>query len=234
MLKKIHRNRTYIYRKEDDINIKYFIFVIDSKQKNTMKKGLIITIVIILVLLFGGCSWYKGVQNTMNGLDNDVKAKWAEVQNQYQRRSDLVGNLVGTVKGAANHEKSTLEAVINARAKATSIQVNPENLTPEKLREFQNAQGELSQALGRLMVVQEQYPDLKANQNFLTLQDQLEGTENRITVARGNYNNAVQQYNTHITNFPNNIFAGWIGFTKRPEFEADANAQKAPTVDFSN
>lgn len=199
-----------------------------------MKKGLLITLAILAVILIGGCSWYKSVQNGMNQLDNDVKAKWAEVQNQYQRRSDLIGNLVATVKGAANHEKSTLEAVINARAKASSIQVNPENLTPEKLREFQNAQGELSQALGRLMVVQEQYPDIKANQNFLTLQDQIEGTENRITVARGNFNNSVQAYNTHITNFPNNIFAGMIGFQKRAEFEADANAQKAPTVDFTN
>lgn len=197
-----------------------------------MKKGLIIFIAVLVVLLIGGCNMYKTAQNDINASDKDVKAKWAEVQNQYQRRSDLVGNLVATVKGAADHEKGTLEAVINARAKATQVTVDPSNLTPEKLKQFQAAQGELSQALGRLMVVQEQYPDLKANQNFLTLQDQLEGTENRITVARGNFNEAVRIYNTKITNFPTSLFAGWMGFQQRPEFEADPNAQKAPTVDF--
>lgn len=199
-----------------------------------MKKGLIVFIAILAVLLVGGCNMYKTTQNKLNTSDKDVKAKWAEVQNQYQRRSDLIGNLVATVKGAANHEKSTLEGVINARAKATQMTVDPNNITPEKLKEFQAAQGQLSQALGRLMVVQEQYPDIKANQNFLVLQDQIEGTENRITVARGNFNTSVQQFNTMITNFPTNLFAGWMGFQQRPEFEADAASQKAPTVDFGN
>jgi LemA protein len=172
------------------------------------------------------------VQKSLVTLDENAKSIWAEVQNQYQRRSDLVPNLVATVKGAANFEQKTLTDVISARAKATSIQVNPENLTPEKLREFQSAQGELSQALGRLMVVSEAYPELKANQNFLALQDQLEGTENRITVARKNFNDAVQEYNTKLRIFPNNIFAGMMGFAAKGMFEADANAQKAPSVQF--
>lgn len=197
-----------------------------------MKKGLLIFLAIVAVLLIGGCNMYKSTQNRLNAGDKDVKAKWAEVQNQYQRRSDLIGNLVATVKGAANHEKSTLEAVISARAKATQVTIDSDNLTPEKLQEFQAAQGQLGQALGRLMVVQEQYPDIKANQNFLALQDQIEGTENRIAVARGNFNTSVQTFNTDITNFPTNIFAGWMGFKERPEFQADAAAQNAPKVEF--
>jgi LemA protein len=197
-----------------------------------MKKGLLIFLAVIAVILIGGCNLYKSTQNNLNAKDKDVKAKWAEVQNQYQRRADLVGNLVATVKGAANHEKSTLEAVINARAKATQMTIDPNNITPEKLQEFSAAQGQLSQALGRLMVVQEQYPDIKANQNFLALQDQLEGTENRITVARGKYNESVQDFNTTVTNFPTSIIAGFMGFKERPEFQADANAQTAPKVEF--
>ena len=197
-----------------------------------MKKGLLIFLAVVAVILIGGCNLYKSTQNNLNSQDKEVKAKWAEVQNQYQRRADLVGNLVATVKGAANHEKSTLEAVINARAKATQMTVDPNNLTAEKLQEFSAAQGQLSQALGRLMVVQEQYPDLKANQNFLALQDQLEGTENRITVARSNYNTSVKEYNTTVTNFPTSIIAGYMGFKERPEFQADANAQNAPKVEF--
>lgn len=197
-----------------------------------MKRGLLIFLAIVAVVLIGGCNMYKSTQNRLNAGDKDVKAKWAEVQNQYQRRSDLIGNLVATVKGAADHEKSTLEAVISARAKATQVTIDPNNLTPEKLQEFQAAQGQLGQALGRLMMVQEQYPDIKANQNFLALQDQIEGTENRITVARGNFNTSVQAFNTDITNFPTNIFAGWMGFKERPEFQADAAAQSAPKVEF--
>lgn len=197
-----------------------------------MKKGLLVFLVILGVILIGGCNLYKSFQNNLNTQHNDVKAKWAEVQNQYQRRSDLVGQLVATVKGAANHEKSTLEAVINARANATNVKIDPENLTPEKLQEFQKAQGELGSALSRLLVVQEQYPDLKANQNFLDLQVQLEGTENRIATSRTNYNRSVQTYNTTVTNFPNNIFAGMIGFEKFSEFQADANAQSAPKIEF--
>ncbi|HRP89814.1 MAG TPA: LemA family protein [Edaphocola sp.] len=197
-----------------------------------MQKGLLVFLGILAVVLIGGCNYYKGIQNDINGWDKDVKAKWAEVQNQYQRRGDLIDNLVATVKGAANHEKSTLEAVINARAKATQVTVDPNNLTPEKLKEFQAAQGQLGQALGRLMVVQENYPDIKANQNFLALQDQIEGTENRIAVARGNFNTSVQTFNTKITNFPVSLFANWMGFKERPEFQADESAQKAPKVQF--
>lgn len=196
-----------------------------------MKKGTLVLVILLGILLIGGCMTCN-LQKTLVSTDENVKSKWGEVQNQYQRRADLVPNLVNTVKGAANFEQKTLTDVINARAKATSIQVNPDNLTPEKLREFQSAQGELSQALGRLMVVSEQYPELKANQNFLALQDQLEGTENRITVARKNYNEAVQGYNVSVRTFPNNIIAGMLGFTPKGMFEADAGAQKAPQVQF--
>ncbi len=197
-----------------------------------MKKGLLITLVVLAVVLIGGCSAYKSFQNGLNASYQDVKAKWADVQNQYQRRADLIDNLVATVKGAAKHEESTLTAVIEARAKATQITVNPDNLTPEKLQEFQAAQGQLSQALGRLMVVSEAYPDLKVNQNFLALQDQIEGTENRIATTRKYYNDAVQTYNTKVTNFPTNLVASSMGFKERPTFEADAAAQKAPKVEF--
>ena len=196
-----------------------------------MKRGSLVLIVILGLLLIGGCMTCN-LQKTLVSTDENVKSKWGEVQNQYQRRADLIPNLVNTVKGAANFEQKTLTDVINARAKATSIQVNPDNLTPEKLREFQQAQGELSSALGRLMVVTENYPELKANQNFLALQDQLEGTENRITVARKSFNDAVQEYNVSVRTFPNNIFAGMLGFEKKGMFEADANAQKAPSVQF--
>lgn len=196
-----------------------------------MKRGSLVLLVLLGIVLIGGCMTCN-LQKTLVSTDENVKSKWGEVQNQYQRRADLIPNLVATVKGAVNFEQKTLTDVINARAKATSIQVNPDQLTPEKLREFQNAQGELSQALGRLMVVSERYPELKANQNFLALQDQLEGTENRITVARKNYNDAVQEYNTKLRTFPNNIFGGMMGFQQKGMFQADAGAQKAPTVQF--
>lgn len=196
-----------------------------------MRSGLIIVIILVGLLLIGGCQACN-VQRSLVKLDEDVKAKWSEVQNQYQRRADLIPNLVNTVKGAANFEQKTLTDVINARAKATSIQVNPDQLTPENIQKFQAAQGELSQALGRLMVVTENYPELKANQNFLALQDQLEGTENRITVARKNYNESVQGYNTKVRSFPNNIFAGMFGFAVKGTFQADESAQKAPSVQF--
>lgn len=198
-----------------------------------MKKGLIVTLVILAVILIGGCGFYKSIQNSLNSSEKDVRAKWAEVQNQYQRRYDLVDNLVRTVQAAAEHERSTLEAVISARARATSITIDPNNITPEKLAEFQAAQSGLTQALSRLMVVQEQYPTIQANENFRDLQVQLEGTENRIAKARGDYNLSVQNYNTKVTNFPTNIFAGMMGFKERPEFQADPEAQKAPKVDFS-
>lgn len=196
-----------------------------------MKKGSIILFVFLGLLLIGGCMSCGSYNNLVQSEEN-VKAKWGEVQNQYQRRADLVPNLVNTVKGAAAHERGTLEAVVNARAKASSVQVDPENLSPEKLQQFQQAQGELSQALGRLMVVVERYPELKANQNFLALQDQLEGTENRITVARKNYNESVQTFNVQVRRFPTNIFAGMMGFERKGMFEAEAGAQKAPEVQF--
>lgn len=196
-----------------------------------MKKGTIVLVVLVGILLIGGCQACN-LQKTLVTVDEEVKSKWGEVENQYQRRADLVPNLVATVKGAAEFEQTTLTQVIEARAKATSIRVDPTNLTPEKLREFQAAQGELSQALGRLMVVSEQYPQLKANQNFLDLQVALEGTENRITVARKNFNESVKEYNVKVRTFPNSVFAGMLGFQKKGMFEADAGAEKAPKVEF--
>jgi len=197
-----------------------------------MKKGLLVTLVILAVVLIGGCSAYKSLQNGLNSSSQEVKAKWADVQNQYQRRSDLIGNLVATVKGAAKHEQSTLTAVIEARAKATQMNVNLDDMTPEKMQQFQAAQGQLSQALNKLMVVSEAYPDLKANQNFLALQDQIEGTENRIATTRKYFNDAVLVYNTKVTNFPTSMVAGSMGFKERPPFEADPAAQNAPKVEF--
>lgn len=196
-----------------------------------MKKGTIVLIVLLGILLIGGCQACN-LQKSLVTVDEEVKSKWGEVENQYQRRSDLVPNLVATVKGAAEFEKSTLTQVIEARAKATSIRVDPDDLTPEKLQQFQQAQGQLSQALGRLMVVSEQYPQLKANQNFLDLQVALEGTENRITVARKNFNESVKVYNVQVRQFPNNIMAGMLGFQKKGMFEAEVGAEKAPKVEF--
>jgi LemA protein len=195
-----------------------------------MKNIGVIVVILALLLLGGcGCSGY----NSMVKLDQDVKGKWGNVQSEYQRRSDLIPNLVNTVKGAADFEKSTLEAVVNARAKATAMTVDPANLTPENIEKFQQAQGELSGALSRLLVTIERYPDLKANQNFRDLQAQLEGTENRIKVARNDFNGAVQGYNTTVKSFPNNIFANMFGFAEKGYFAADAGAEKAPSVDFS-
>ena len=182
---------------------------------------------LMAVMLLSSCNY-----NKMNSMRGDVDEKWAEVQSAYQRRSDLIPNLVATVKGAADFERTTLTQVIEARAKATSINVNAADLTDDKLKQIQASQGQLSQALGRLLVVSEQYPQLKANQNFLSLQDQLEGTENRIKVARDGYNNAVKVYNVEMTSFPTNITAGMFGFKARPFFQADAGAQAAPHVQF--
>lgn len=165
--------------------------------------------------------------------NNAVEAAWAEVQNQYKRRSDLVGNLVETVKGAARHERETLESVIAARARATQVTVNPENLTPEKLQEFQAAQSSLSQALGRLMMVSERYPEIRANQNFQGLQVELEGTENRIAIARRRYIETVQQFNNLVTVFPTSITNNIIyNFEKKPQFTATETEQKTPEVKF--
>jgi LemA protein len=196
-----------------------------------MKKGLIVLLVIAAIVLIGGCQACN-LQKSLVTVDENVKAKWGEVENQYQRRSDLIGNLVNTVKGAAAHEQNTLTAVIEARAKATQIKVDPNDLTPEKIQEFQQAQGQLSQALGRLMVVSEAYPDLKANQNFLALQDELTGTNNRIAFARKGFNESVQEYNVKVRSFPNNVLAGMMGFKEKGSFKAEAGAEKNPTVQF--
>ncbi len=196
-----------------------------------MKKaslGLLIGGGIVLVLVMWCVSTYNGIVE----LEEPVTTAWANVQSQYQRRADLIPNLVNTVKGYAKHEQETLEGVINARARATQITVDPNNLTPEKLQEFQAAQGELSQALGRLMVVQEQYPDLKANEQFKDLQAQLEGTENRINKARDTFNATVEKYNLKVRRFPGNILASMFGFETKAKFEAEAGAQNAPTVSF--
>lgn len=165
-------------------------------------------------------------------LDEDVKTKWNQVETQYQRRSDLIPNLVSTVKGAAKFEQSTLTAVVEARAKATQIKVSADDLSPEKLEKFQAAQGQISQALGKLMVLTENYPELKATQQFSDLSVQLEGTENRIAVARKDFNDAVQEYNVKVRSFPNNLTAGMFGFKQRAGFKADAGAENAPKVQF--
>jgi LemA protein len=191
-------------------------------------KGLYITLgIILLIVLWGGCGY-----NGMNAASKDVDQKWADVQSSYQRRSDLIPNLVETVKGAADFEKTTLTQVIQARASATQMKVNAEDLTPEKMQQFQASQGQLSQALGRLMVVSEQYPQLKANENFRDLQNQLEGTENRIKVSRDAFNASVKDYNIRVSNFPNNILAGIFNKKERPSFQAEAGAEKAPSVKF--
>lgn len=176
--------------------------------------------------------WVISKYNGIAGKDQTVKKTWGNVESDYQRRMDLIPNLVNTVKGYANFEKETLTKVIEARASATQVKIDPSNLTPEKLAQFQQAQGGLSQALGRLMVVAEQYPDLKANQNFLDLQAQLEGTENRINVSRQRFNEAVQDYNSSIVTFPGNLVAMIGGFKEKGFFEAQAGAEKAPEVKF--
>ena len=196
-----------------------------------MKKGLVVIIVVAAVLL-GGFAWMKNVYNQMVVSDEYVQSAWAQVENVYQRRADLIPNLVATVKGYAEHESETLESVVAARAKATQVTVGPENLTPEVLAQYNEAQNELSAALGRLLLVKESYPELKANQNFLDLQAQLEGTENRITTERMKFNEAVQSFNTGIRRFPDNIIASIFGFEKKGYFEAQAGAETAPKVEF--
>ncbi|WP_224491510.1 LemA family protein [Robertkochia flava] len=196
-----------------------------------MKKWLI-PLIIIGVLVFAIGSWIAGINNTAVEYDENVKQAWANVESSYQRRNDLIGNLVKTVQGAADFERGTLTDVIEARSKATQVQVDPDNLTPEKLAEFQQAQTGVSSALSRLLVTVERYPELKANQNFLELQSQLEGTENRINVARDRYNESVNIYNRHIRIFPNSLVAGMLGFDKRTPFEADPGAENAPEVEF--
>ncbi len=196
-----------------------------------MKKSWIIiaVIVILAIVLY---SWVKGTYNHMVTEQEKVNKQWSDVENVYQRRADLIPNLVATVKGYATHEKETLEGVINARAKATQTTIDAGNLTAEKMAAFQQAQDGLSSALAKLMVVVERYPDLKANQNFLELQAQLEGTENRITVERRKFNEAARMYNTYIKLFPKNILANLFGFDAKPYFEAQAGAETAPKVEF--
>ena len=174
----------------------------------------------------------KGAYNNMVTLDENVSQQWAQVENVYQRRADLIPNLVNTVKGYAEHERETFEAVIAARAKASSVTIDPTNITPEALAEFQQAQNGLSSALSRLLVVVERYPDLKANQNFLELQAQLEGTENLIAHERRKYAEVVMEYNANIRQFPRNIYAGIFGFDRKPQFEASEGAETAPVVEF--
>ena len=195
-----------------------------------MKRNLTLWIVlgIILILVFVGCGSYNGLV----GQDETVKNSWNKVQSDYQRRADLIPNLVNTVKGEANFERGTLTDVINARARATSTQISPENLTPENIEKFQQAQSQLSGSLSRLLVSVEQYPNLRANDAFRGLQAQLEGTENRIKTSRNDFNDAVQAYNTQVRRFPTNIFASMMGFKQRQGFAAEAGSQRAPEVKF--
>ena len=193
-----------------------------------MKKSTIIVIALVAIVAIWAVSGY----NSLVKMDESVSTAWSNVENQYQRRADLIPNLVNTVKGYAAHEKETLEAVMSARSKATQMTVNAENLTPEKLQEYQKAQGEIGAALGRLLAITEAYPDLKANENFKELQAQLEGTENRISVERRNFNEVARSYNTAVRTFPKTIIASMFGFDKRPYFEAEEGANKAPEVKF--
>ena len=193
-----------------------------------MKKSTIIIIAVVAIVAIWGVTSYNGLVK----MDESVNTAWSNVENQYQRRADLIPNLVNTVKGYAAHEKETLEAVMSARSKATQMTIDADNLTPEKLQAYQKAQGEIGSALGRLLAITEAYPDLKANQNFKELQAQLEGTENRISVERRNFNETARSYNTAIRTFPRTIIAGMCGFEKRPYFEAEEGANKAPEVKF--
>jgi len=196
-----------------------------------MKKWLI-PVIIIGILAFASYSWVKGFYNSTIQLNENVSESWGNVQTAYQRRSDLIGNLVNTVQGAADYERETLTAVIEARAKATSINIDPTNITPEQLAQFNQVQGGLSGALKSLLVTVERYPELKANENFLKLQDELTSTENQILTARTRYNEAIKPYNNHVKTFPNNMLAGFFNFDDKPYFDAEAGAEKAPDVKF--
>jgi LemA protein len=193
-----------------------------------MKKTVLAIVgILALVVTMSGCGY-----NSMVKLDEDVKAKWNQVETQYQRRSDLIPNLVNTVKGAAKFEQSTLTQVTEARAKATQVTIDPDKLTPENIEKFQAAQGQVSQALSRLLMVTENYPQLKATEQFRDVSAELAGTENRIAVARKDFNESVQLFNTKVRSFPNNIMAGIFGFSQKAGFKAEAGAEKAPKVEF--
>ena len=196
-----------------------------------MKKWLI-PLVIIAIVIFGIYNWAVGFNNTAVEHEANAKTAWSNVESSYQRRNDLIGNLVKTVKGAADFERNTLTEVIEARAKATSTTIDPSNITPDKLAAFQEAQSGLSSALSRLLVTVERYPELKANQNFLDLQNQLEGTENRINVARDRFNESVNIYDIFTSKFPNKILAGWFGFNEMSRYNAAAGSENAPDIDF--
>jgi LemA protein len=196
-----------------------------------MKKWLI-PVIILAVVVFGIYQWAVGFNNTAVEYEANAKTAWADVESTYQRRNDLIGNLVKTVQGAADFERGTLTDVIEARAKATSTNIDINDLTPEKMAAFQEAQSGLSSALSRLLVTVERYPELKANQNFLDLQSQLEGTENRINVARDRYNEAVNTYDIHTTKFPNKLLAGWFGFEEMTRYQASPGSENAPDVNF--
>lgn len=197
-------------------------------EKKSFSKSTMIFIGVIVVIVLWAISGYNSLVN----MDEGVTNKWSNVETQYQRRADLIPNLVNTVKGYAKHESQTLEAVMQARSQATQVKIDPSNCTPEQLAAYQKAQGDVTSALGKLLAITENYPDLKANQNFLELQSQLEGTENRITVARKDFNDAANVYNAAIRRFPKNILAGIFGFEKHAYFEAEAGAEKAPKVEF--
>lgn len=195
----------------------------------TFRKWLpLVFIGLVLVLGFNMCSTY----NTLVQKDEQVRKAWSQVENQYQRRMDLIPNLVETVKGYADFEKSTLQAVVDARANATRVTIQADELTPENLQRYEQAQGALSSALGRLLAVAENYPNLKANESFMSLQNQLEGTENRISVERKNFNEVVSQYNSYVRRFPTNLYAGMMGFSQKAYFQATPGAERAPQVKF--
>ncbi|MFT5847602.1 LemA family protein [Psychroserpens sp.] len=197
-----------------------------------MKKWLV-PVIIIALLAYAFYSWGKGFNNTAVQLSENVSESWGNVQTSYQRRNDLIGNLVNTVKGAADFERNTLTDVIEARSKATQTTIDPSNITPEQLKQFNQAQGGLSSALSRLLVTVERYPDLKSNQNFLKLQDELTSTENTIQTARTRYNEAIKPYNIHVKKFPNTILAGFLNFDGKPYFDAEAGAEKPVDVEFN-
>ena len=197
-----------------------------------MKKWLVPVIVIVVIVL-GVYKWGVGFNNTAIELNESVSESWANVETSYQRRNDLIGNLVNTVQGAADYERGTLVEVIEARAKATSVNIDPSNITPEQLAQFNKVQGGLSGALKSLLVTVERYPELKANENFLKLQDELASTENQILTARTRFNEKIKPYNNHVKKFPNSILAGWFNFEGKPYFQAEAGAEKPVKVDFS-